>query len=66
MCLKRAHPPRTIIKRKEMKSIKELREDDIRMILTVDEGVALEVIDKENYIEGRKPAEPTHLQADTC
>ena len=34
-----------------MKAMKELREDDTRMILTADKGVALVAMDKEDYVK---------------
>ena len=49
--LKRVQLPRTNIKKEEMKVMKELREDDTRMILIVDKGVAQVVMDKEDYIK---------------
>ena len=46
--LKRSQLPKTNITREEVKAIKELREDDIRMIMTTDKWVALVVMDKED------------------
>ena len=56
-----------------MKAMKELREDDTRMTLTADKGVALVVMDKEDYIKKAEdllnqpiykliPADPTTRQ----
>ena len=51
--LKKAQLPRARanINREEMKAIGELRGDDTRMILTTDKGVALVVMDKDDYIK---------------
>ena len=56
-----------------MKAMKELREDDTRMVLTADKGVALVVMNKEDYIKKAEdllnqptykliPADPTNRQ----
>ena len=71
--LKKVQLPRTNINREEMKAVKELKEDDTRMILTADKGVALVVMNKENYIRKAEdlltqptykliPAVPTNKQ----
>ena len=49
--LRKVQLPRANIKKEEMKAMKELREDDTRMILNADKGVALVVMDKEDYIK---------------
>ena len=49
--LKEVQLPRTNINKEEMKAMKELKEDDTRMILTADKVVALVVMDKDNYIK---------------
>ena len=53
--LRRAKPPKSNISREEKKVLKELREDQDRMVLTADKGVALVVMDRKDYqdkIEG--------------
>ena len=45
--LKRAKTPRSNITKEEKKALKELREDQDRMVLTADKGVAMVVMDKE-------------------
>ena len=53
--LRRAKPPRRNMSREEKKALKELREDQDRMVLTADKGVALVVMDRKDYqdkIEG--------------
>ena len=47
--LKRAHPPKPNISREEQKAMKELRKDANRTVLTADKGVALVVMDQEDY-----------------
>ena len=47
--LKRAHPPKPNITREEQKAMEELRKDTTRTVLTVDKGVALVVMDQEDY-----------------
>ena len=63
--LRRAHPPKPNITREEQKAMEELRKDTTRTVLTVDKGVALVVIDQEDY---QKKAEEllskTNLQHD--
>ena len=49
--LKTAQPPRPNINREEKKVMKELRNDDTRVILTTDKGVAMVVMGKHNYIK---------------
>ena len=48
--LKKAQTPRSNISKEEFKAIRELKEDDSRIILTTDKGVALVVLNKEDYI----------------
>ena len=48
--LKKAQKPRSNISKEEFKAIRELKEDDSRIILTADKGVALVVLNKEDYI----------------
>ena len=49
--LRRAKPPKSNISREEKKALKELREDQDRMLLTTDKGVALVVMDRKEYQE---------------
>ena len=49
--LRRVKPPKSNISREEMKALKELREDQDRMVLTADKGVALVVMDRKEYQE---------------
>ena len=42
---------KNVLKRVQMKAIKELREDDTRMILSADKGVPVVVMDKKDYIK---------------
>ena len=46
----KAQTPRSNISKEEFKAIRELKEDDSRIILTADKGVALVVLNKEDYI----------------
>ena len=54
--LKKTQTPRSNITKEEFQAIKELKHDDNRIILTADKGVALVVLNKEEYIE-----KPEHL-----
>ena len=47
--LRGAKPPKSNISREEKKALKELREDQDRMVLTADKGVALVVMDQKEY-----------------
>ena len=49
--LRRAKPPKSNISREEKKALKELREDQDRMVCTADKGVAFVVMDKKEYQE---------------
>ena len=60
--LKKTHLPNSNIIKEEFQVIKELKEDDNRMILTADKGVALVVLNKKDYI---KKAEDL-LNQQTC
>ena len=51
--LKKTQAPKSNITKEEVKSIKELKRDDHRMILTTDKGVVMMVLNKDDYI--RKP-----------
>ena len=48
--LKKAKTPRSNISREEFQAIKELKRDDSRIILTADKGVAMVVLNKDDYI----------------
>ena len=52
--LKKAKTPRSNILREEFQAIKELKRDDSRIILTADKGVAMVVLNKEDYINKAK------------
>ena len=47
--LKKTHPPRPNISTEEQKAIEKLKKDDTRIVLTVDKGVALVVMNKQDY-----------------
>ena len=47
--LKKAHPPKPNITQEEQKAMEELRKDTTRTVLTADKGVALVVINQEDY-----------------
>ena len=49
--LRRAKPPNNNISREEKKALKEQSEDQDRMVLTADKGVALVVMDRKEYQE---------------
>ena len=49
--LKKAQTPRSNISKEEFKAIRELKEDDSRIILAADKGVAMVVLNKEEYIK---------------
>ena len=49
--LKKAQPLRQKITKEEQKAIGELKRDNNRLILTADKGVALVVMDKEDYVQ---------------
>ena len=49
--LKKAKETRSNITKEEFQAIKELKQDDKRIILTADMGVALVVFNKEDYVE---------------
>ena len=49
--LKNIHTPRSNITREERKVIDELRRDKTRMILTVDKGVSMVVMDRDDYYQ---------------
>ena len=45
--IKKIQPPRANIIREEQKALKEVRQDNTRVVLTADKGVCLVVMDKE-------------------
>ena len=47
--LKSIHTPRSNITKEERKAIDELRRDKTKMILTMDKGVSMVVIDRDDY-----------------
>ena len=47
--LKKIHAPRSNITREERKAVEELRRDKTKMILTVDKGVSMVVMDWDDY-----------------
>ena len=49
--LKKAKTPRQNITKEECKTIGELKRDNNRLVLTADKGVALVVMDKEDYVQ---------------
>ena len=48
--LKNIRPPRPNISKKEEKATQELRKDQSKIVLTADKGVAMVVLEKEDYI----------------
>ena len=52
--LKKARTPRQNITKEECKAIGELKKDNSRLILTADKGVALAVMDKQDYVQKAK------------
>ena len=74
--MKEVQPPRHTIKREEQRALKELKEDNTRVILTADKGVCMVVVDKEDYMKKAEelliqgsckiiPADPTTKQKHT-
>ena len=47
--LKKIHTPRSNITKEERKAIDELRRDKTKMILTMDKGVSMVVMDRDDY-----------------
>ena len=65
--------PRHNITREEQKTLRELKEDNTRVVLTADKGVCVVVLDREEYIRKAEdllnqyaykiiPADPTTKQ----
>ena len=74
--IKKEHPPRPHISREERRAIKELKKGDSRLIMTTDKGVAMVVMNKEDYIKKAEDllnqptykilsADPTNRQKNT-
>ena len=49
--LRKARTPKAHLTREENKALKELRQDQDRIVLTVDKGVAMVVLDRKEYLE---------------
>ena len=49
------------VSKEELKALKELKLDNSRLILTADKGVALVVIDKQEYIKKAEDLLPREL-----
>ena len=53
-CYKEVSPSRPNITKEEHKALKELGDDNTRVVLTADKGVCLVVMDREEYIQKQK------------
>ena len=49
--LKKVHTPRSNITKEELKAIKEMRNDNTRVILTADKGMSMVVMDRDEYVK---------------
>ena len=49
--LRHSHPPRPNLRKEEWKALKQLNIDKDHMVLTADKGVALVVMDRQEYIK---------------
>ena len=49
--LRHSHPPRSNLRKEEMKALKQLKTDKEHIVLTADRGVALVVMDRQEYIQ---------------
>ena len=49
--LKNTQPPKSNTSKEEAKALKDLKNDNTRMILTADKGVSMVLMDKEEYIQ---------------
>ena len=47
--MKRVHSKRSNITKGERKAIEELRKDNTRIVVTVDKGVAMVIMDRDDY-----------------
>ena len=54
MVLRHAHPPKANLSKQEWKTLKQLKTDKDHIIITADKGVALVVIDRQEYIKKAK------------
>ena len=65
--LKKTQMPKSNITKDEFQAIKELKKDDNRMILTADKGVAMVVLNKEDYINKAEAllSQQTNIQEDS-
>ena len=52
--LRRVQAPKPNLNKEEIKGLSELRKDKDRLVLTADKGVAMVVLDKDDYIERKK------------
>ena len=52
--LRGGQEPKPNLNKAEVKALAELKRDKDGIVLTVDKGVAMVVLDKENYIERQK------------
>ena len=64
--LRRAKAPKSNLNKAERKTLIQLKRDKDRIILTVDKGVAMVVLDREDYIEkaGNLLAQPSYRTLD--
>ena len=53
---KKTQPNKSNITKDEFQAIKELKQDEKRIILTADKGVALVVLNKKDYIGRAEPS----------
>ena len=49
--LRHSHPPKPTLRKEEMKALKQLKTDKDHMVLTADKGVAMVVMDRQEYIQ---------------
>ena len=52
--LRRVHTPKPNLTKQERRGLVQLKKDKDRLVLTTDKGVAMVVIDKEDYIHKAK------------
>ena len=64
--LRRAQAPNPNLNKEEVKALTELKRDKDRINLTADKGVAIVVLDRENYIERAEnlPVQPAYRTMD--
>ena len=48
--LRGSHPPKSNLSKAEAQAIREFKEDTDRLVLTVDKGAAMVVMDRQDYI----------------